>query len=444
MYTILLLLLCIVFIIVASTRFKLHPFLALLAASLLFGIFSGLPLDELIKTINDGFGSTIGGIGIIIIAGLIIGTFLEKSGGAYTLANLVLKIIGPKHVHMAMGFIGYFVSIPVFADSGFIIVSPLNRALTKKAKLSLAGTAVALSLGLMASHTMVPPTPGPIAAAGILGADLGQVILFGLMTSIPALLVCILFAKKIGSKIFIDPAPKLTEEQINSQLENAPSVFKSFIPIVVPIILIVLRSFAEYPTMPFGDGTFKYAIGFVGNPVVALLIGMILSFTLPKKLDKEMLSTSGWIGEALTSAAIIILITGAGGAFGKVLQTSDISSLLENNVSNGNLGIWLPFLIAAGIKTAQGSSTVAIITTASIIAPLMPAMGFDTEVFKALAVIAIGAGASLVSHANDSFFWVVTQLSDMKVNQGYRTHSLGTAILGFSAMIVLTIISLII
>ncbi|MEQ8421281.1 MAG: SLC13 family permease, partial [Arenibacter algicola] len=232
MYTILLLLLCIVFIIVASTRFKLHPFLALLAASLLFGIFSGLPLDELIKTINDGFGSTIGGIGIIIIAGLIIGTFLEKSGGAYTLANLVLKIIGPKHVHMAMGFIGYFVSIPVFADSGFIIVSPLNRALTKKAKLSLAGTAVALSLGLMASHTMVPPTPGPIAAAGILGADLGQVILFGLMTSIPALLVCILFAKKIGSKIFIDPAPKLTEEQINSQLENAPSVFKSFIPIV--------------------------------------------------------------------------------------------------------------------------------------------------------------------------------------------------------------------
>jgi len=444
MYTIFLLLGCIAFIIVASTRFKLHPFLALLAACLLFGVFSGLPLDELIKTINDGFGGTIGNIGIIIIAGLIIGTFLEKSGGAYALANLVLRIIGPKRVHMAMGFIGYFVSIPVFADSGFIIVSPLNRALSKKAKLSLAGTAVALSLGLMASHTMVPPTPGPIAAAGILGADLGQVILFGLMTSIPALLVCILFAKKIGSKIYIDPAPKITEEQINTQLKNAPSVFKSFIPIVVPIILIVLRSFAEYPTLPFGDGNFKYAIGFVGNPVVALLIGMVLSFTLPKKLDKEMLGTSGWIGEALTSAAIIILITGAGGAFGKVLQTSDISSLLESNITTGSLGIWLPFLIAAGIKTAQGSSTVAIITTASIIAPLMPAMGFDTEILKALAVIAIGAGAAVVSHANDSFFWVVTQLSDMKVNQGYRIQSLGTAILGFSAMIVLTIISLLI
>jgi GntP family gluconate:H+ symporter len=401
-------------------------------------------LDELIGTINDGFGSTIGGIGIIIIAGLIIGTFLEKSGGAYALAHIVLRIIGPKRVHMAMGFIGYFVSIPVFADSGFIIVSPLNRALSKKAKLSLAGTAVALSLGLMASHTMVPPTPGPIAAAGILGADLGQVILFGLMTSIPALFVCVLFAKRIGSKIFIDPAPKVTEEQITTQLKNAPSVFKSFIPIVVPIVLIVLRSFAEYPTLPFGDGHFKFAIGFVGNPVVALLIGMVLSFTLPKKLDKEMLGASGWIGEALTSAAIIILITGAGGAFGKVLQTSDISSLLANNVSSGNLGIWLPFLIAAGIKTAQGSSTVAIITTASIIAPLMPAMGFETEIAKALAVIAIGAGASVVSHANDSFFWVVTQLSDMKVNQGYRTHSLGTAILGFSAMIVLTIISLLI
>lgn len=444
MYTILLLLICIVFIIVASTRFKLHPFLALLAACLLFGIFSGLPLDELITTINDGFGGTVGGVGIIIIAGLIIGTFLEKSGGAYALANLVLRIIGPKRVHMAMGFIGYFVSIPVFADSGFIIVSPLNRALTKKAKLSLGGTAVALSLGLMAAHTMVPPTPGPIAAAGIIGADLGQVILFGLLTSIPALLVCIFFAKKIGAKVFIDPAPKITQQEINAQLEQAPSVFKSFIPIIVPIVLIVLRSFAEYPTQPFGDGYFRTAIGFIGNPVVALLLGMVLSFTLPKKLDKEMLGTTGWIGEALTSAAIIILITGAGGAFGKVLQTSNISSLLEANVSNGNLGIWLPFLIAAGLKTAQGSSTVAIITTASIIAPLLPVMGFDTEVSKALAVIAIGAGAAVVSHANDSFFWVVTQLSDMKVGEGYRTHSLGTVILGFSAMIILTLISLLI
>ena len=161
MFTILLIVFCIAFIIVASTRFKVHPFLSLLASAFIFGLFSGMPLDKIIDSINSGFGGTIGNIGIIIIAGIIIGAFLEHSGGALVLANKVLKITGTKRVHTAMAVIGYIVSIPVFADSGFVILASLNRAITNKAKLSLSGTAIALALGLMATHTMVPPTPGP-------------------------------------------------------------------------------------------------------------------------------------------------------------------------------------------------------------------------------------------------------------------------------------------
>ena len=442
MVTILIFLFCILFIVITSTKLKVHPFLSLLAAAFLFGLLSGMPLEKIIETINAGFGGTIGSIGIVILAGIIIGAFLENSGGAQTLANIILKIVGEKRIHTAMGFIGYIVSIPVFADSGFVILSSLNRALTKKAKLSLAGTAIALSLGLTATHTMVPPTPGPIAAAGIIGADLGLVILIGLITSLFGLSICILFAKNAGKGIYIDPHDEKAIEEKPAESTYHPSGLKSFLPILIPIILIILSSVAAFPTNPFGDGQAKLILRFIGNPVTALFIGVIISFSLPEKFEKEMLSTTGWVGKALESAAIIILITGAGGAFGRVLQNSDIATLIGANITGSGLGIWMPFLIAAAIKTAQGSSTVAIITTASIVSPLLPALGLDSDISKAIAVIAIGAGSTVVSHANDSFFWVVTQMSGMNINQGYRTHTLGTLILGLSSMIFLTILSL--
>lgn len=442
MLTILIFLICILFIVFTSTKLKVHPFLALLAAAFLFGLFTGMPLDKIIESVNTGFGGTIGNIGIIIVAGIIIGAFLENSGGAQTLASFVLKLVGQKRVHTAMGVIGYIVSIPVFADSGFVILSSLNKALTRKAKLSIAGTAIALSLGLTASHTMVPPTPGPIAAAGIVHADLGMVILIGFVTSVFGLIVSILFSIYIGKKIYVAPNAENETENVQPGIKYQPTVLKSFLPILIPIVLIVLRSIADFPTHPFGEGQFYAFLGFIGHPVVALFIGVIISFILPEKFSKEMLSTSGWVGDALKSAAIIILITGAGGAFGKVLQNSDMATLLGDNLRATGFGLWLPFVIAAAIKTAQGSSTVAIITAASIVSPLLGSMGLDTEISKAMAVIAIGSGAAVVSHANDSFFWVVTQMSGMNINQGYRTHSLGTIILGFSSMIFLTVLNL--
>jgi GntP family gluconate:H+ symporter len=441
MLSVLLLLLSVAFIIFSTTYWKLHPFLALLIAAFLFGVCSGMPAVEVIQTINSGFGDTIGKIGLLIIFGIIIGIFLERSGGALKLAEGVIKVTGSKRVHLSVGLIGYIVSIPVFADSAFLILSSLNKALTRKAKLSLAGTVAALALGLTASHTMVPPTPGPIAAAGILGADLGLVFVIGSVTSLFALGCCVMYSKWTGRNVFIDPNDQT--EAAPEQVKESPTSFKAILPLAVPILLIVLRSIAQYPTLPFGEGVFVDAILLLGDPVSALFTGAVLALMLPKKLKKIMLSPTGWIGEALRDAAIIILITGAGGALGAVLKHSDIGTAVSSIAEGTSLGILIPFLMASGIKTAQGSSTVAIITTASIIAPLLPVMGLDEPFSKAAVVIAIGAGSAVVSHVNDSLFWVVTQLSGFSVNEGYRIHTLGTGVLGISAMIFLCLISFI-
>jgi len=443
MLLIILLLVSVLFIVISTSKLHLHPFLALLFAAVGFGLCARMPFSEIVQSINSGFGGTLGSIGIVIIAGVIIGTFLERSGGAFAVAEKILKIIGEKHVPLAMSIIGYFVSIPVFADSGFVILTPLNRALSKRVKISLVGPAIALAVGLTATHCLVPPTPGPIAAAGILGADLGLVIFFGMITSAVALVVGWLFATKVASKIYIDPNPELSEADVEAKLKEAPSAFKAFTPIVVPIILIVIKSISDFPTLPFGEGNFKNIISFIGEPVIALLIGVLLAFRLPKKLDMQMLSTTGWVGESLLGAAIIIMITGAGGAFGMVLRNSPIADVLSDYLSQANLGIFLPFIIAAALKTAQGSSTVALITTASLMAPLMSSLGFETGIAKALVVLSVGAGSMVVSHANDSLFWVVTQMTGMDVKTGYKTHTLATLILGVTSILTIWIISLI-
>jgi GntP family gluconate:H+ symporter len=433
--TVIALVLSVVLIIVLTTRLSTHPFFSLLLVALAYGIVTGMPLNLIVASINDGFGDTLGRIGLIIVFGVVIGAFLENTGGAYALADRVLKIIGRKRVSVAMGIVGYFISIPVFADSGFLLVAPLNKSLSKKAGISLAGSAVALGLGLTATHTMVPPTPGPIAAAGILGADLGLVMMMGLVVSALALVPCLVYATRYVSKTYIDPAPDVTEAEIDTRLKDAPRVFKSSLPIVVPILLIVLKSVIDYLGVP-QDTYVHGAISFVGEPIIALLIGTALSLLLPRKLKPEMLSAEGWIGKAMMSAATIILVTGAGGIFGKVLQNSGIAKELGDTLVRLNMSIWLPFLLAAAIKTAQGSSTVSMITTASILLPLMTPLGFVTEMQKAMVVIAIGAGSAVVSHANDSFFWVVTQLTGMKVKAGYKLFTLGTLVLGASAALV--------
>jgi gluconate:H+ symporter, GntP family len=440
MYLILLLVVAVAMIIVLSTKLQVHPFLALILAGLFFGTLSGMPLGSIVSSINDGFGQTLGKIGMVIVLGVIIGEFLEKSGGAFALAESMIKLIGKKNVTAVMSVIGWIVSIPVFADSGFIILTPLNRSLTKRAGLSFATTSLALVLGLICTHTMVPPTPGPIAAAGILNANLGLVLLVGLPVSFVAMMVSWFYTIKVGSDIYIDPAPELNEADVQKLIQNAPGSLKSSLPIFVPILLIVVKSLVDYKESYLANSSVGQILQFIGEPIIALLIGLALALLLPKKLKKADLSTTGWMGKALMDSAVIILITGAGGSFGKVLQNSGIADSLSSSLSQWPVGLWLPFILAAAIKCAQGSSTVAIITTASILFPMMGHLGFESEMSKALVVVAIGAGSAVVSHVNDSLFWIFTQTTGMNLNTALKKYTPGTFCVGLTAILLLNLI----
>jgi GntP family gluconate:H+ symporter len=439
MLTFLLILLALAIIIVAIIKFEIHPFLALFTGAIFYGLMVGMPSNLIIASITEGFGGVLGRIGLLILFGVVIGTFLEKSGGAFVIAQKVLSWVGEKSVMLGMMVTGYISSIPVFGDSAFIMLNPINKSLSFKGKLPFAATTVALTLGITATHSLVPPTPGPIAAAGILEADLGQIIFYGAIISIIGLIPCYFFCKFWVSKIPL--LPVFAKMEGGETDRKYPSLGNSFMPIIIPLLLIVLASIAAYPTRPFGENIFTSLILFIGNPIMALLLGAFLAFSLPEKFDKKVLSSSGWFGQALLIAAPVILITGAGGVFGKMLQNSGIADQVSSYISAGNLSLFLPFLLAFALKSAQGSSTVALVTTASIMVPLMPALGLDTEIMRVLTVLATGAGAIAVSHANDSFFWAMTQLTGMNIKQGYQSHSLGTIILSSTSMAVIFLLA---
>jgi GntP family gluconate:H+ symporter len=439
MITIIALIIVMVLLIIATTKYNVHPFLTLILAAMVMGFVSGLDGNTVILKVTEGFGNTLKSIGIIIAFGTIIGAYLEKSGGAQAMASSILKIVGDKNSPLAMNLTGFIVSIPVFCDSGFVILSALNKALSKKTGIPLAILAVSLSTGLYATHVFVPPTPGPLAAAGTLGADIGLVLLLGLVVAIPSALAGWLWARHSGKNISLT---NNDNGEVVAENILLPGTYKSFAPIVVPIILIALKSIADYPSAPFGGGIFYHIIIFVGNPVVALLIGVFLAFSLK---SKKMESTHfHWVANGLKNAGVIILITGAGGAFGNVLRATDIGDTLGSVLTNWQVGLLLPFLLAAVLKSAQGSSTVAIITSAALIVPLLEPLGMTSEVAKALVVLAIGAGAMTVSHVNDSYFWVVSQFSNMNTAIALRSHTLATLFQGITGIVIILILSVII
>lgn len=451
MSLIFILLAVIAFIVITTTKYKIHPFLALLLSAFLAAFAYGLPPESIAKTIASGFGGILGYIGLVIVLGTIIGVILEKSGAAITMADSVIDKLGDRYPTLTMSIIGYIVSIPVFCDSGFVILNSLKESLAKRMKTSSVAMSVALATGLYATHTFVPPTPGPIAAAGNLGleSNLGLVIGVGVFVAAVAAIAGMLWANRFKS---VEPdgidseehAQELQQDwqELKASYGKLPSTTQAFAPIFVPIVLICFASIANFPSHPVGEGVIKTTIAFLGQPLTALVIGLLLATRLLKS-EQKIEEFSQRITQGIIAAAPILLITGAGGAFGAVLKATPLGDYLGTTLSALGVGIFMPFIVSAALKSAQGSSTVALVTTSALVAPLLAQLGLDSEMGRVLTVMAIGAGAMTVSHANDSFFWVVSQFSRMSVGLAYRAQTMATLVQGITAMALVYILSLI-
>lgn len=440
MYMFLVILISVLAMVFAISKLKQHPFIVMIVIAIIVGLAIGMKPNEVINVVKKGFGGILGNIGIVIIAGTIIGTILEKTGAALTMANTILGIVGKERSVATMAITGYITGIPVFCDSGFVILSPISRALAAQSNKSLAVVATALSGGLYATHCLVPPTPGPIAMAGTLNADLGLVIMVGLLVSIPATISALIYANKVTSKIDIPANPESTVEELVEKYGKLPGAVQSFAPIVLPILLIALKSISDFPSHPFGTGALQVFFSFIGNPVIALILGIFMAFTLIPESEKS--KTLSWVGEGVLNSAAILAITGAGGSFGSILQQMPLADAISGSLLGLGIGVLIPFIISALLKTAMGASTVAMIVTAQMVAPMMDTLGFSSSLGKILVIMAIGAGSMTVSHANDSYFWVVSQFSDMTTEQAYKCQTGMTLVMGITTIVVVYLVSL--
>ena len=441
-------LLAIVVMIVAISKYKVHPFLAIMGISLILALLAGIPLTKIADVIGSGFSGTFTSIGIVIILGALIGTILEKTGAALKLADLVVRIVGQKNPELAVELMGWIVSIPVFCDSGFVILNPIRKAIVKRTATSSVAMTVALSAGLYISHVFIPPTPGPIAAASTLGIGDNLLLVMGLgvVCSIIPLIAGLIYAKAIGKtvKSADETAGKdevvKTYEQLVAEYGKLPGGANALAPLVVPIILMALASISS---MAGWTGFGADLLTFLGKPVIALTVGTlcaIAQLATADKLDDLYTITN----DTLKTVGPILFVTAAGGVLGKVIASSSmVTYITDHAAALQTIGIFFPFILAAILKTAQGSSTVAITTTAGIVAPLLEVLGFASPARAALVVMAIGAGAMTVSHANDSYFWVVTNFGDMTPEQGYKTQTAMTLVLGVASMVGIFILSLV-
>ena len=449
----------IILMIVMISKFKVHPFLALMSISLVLAIVAGIDLSKIPAMIGVGFSGTFKSIGIVIIFGTIIGTVLEKTGAALKLADMVVKLVGQRRPELAMLIMGWVVGIPVFCDSGFVVLNSIREALYKKISASPVAMSVALSGGLYASHVFIPPTPGPIAAAGTLGlgGNLLLVIIMGTVVSVPVLVAVYFFSKSIAKSVTIsdkeaDATITASYEELLKKFGTLPSGFLSLAPIIMPIIFMAVGSVIDVLAkqgMLDKAALLPKIFLFLGNPIIALAIGVIFCVFLLAE-TKKMREFDHITNESLKIAGPILFITAAGGVLGNVITEAGFVNFIKENASTIKaIGIFFPFIISAVLKTAQGSSTVAIITTASIMGAfsadnsLMQTLGFTSEISAALCVMAIASGAMCVSHANDSYFWVVTNFSKMTADQGYRTQTAMTFIMGIVGMISVYILSLV-
>ena len=418
---ILVFILAIILMIIMISKFKIHPFISIMLISLVLGIVAGIPIVD--KTLEDGttvsglasvigagFSGTFSSIGIVIILGALIGSILEVTGAALKLADMVIRLVGQNNPVLAMELMGWVVSIPVFC-------------------------------------VFIPPTPGPIAAASTLGIGDNLLLVMGLgvVCSIFPLIAGYFYAKFIGKRVKADDEVDNAEvvktyEELIAEYGKLPSGFSSLAPIIVPIILMALASIFSMAQM---TGIFADIVAFLGTPIIALAVGTVFA-TAQLSGAGKMSEFYDICNETLKTVGPILFVTAAGGVLGKVISASDMVNYISSHAEVlSAMGIFFPFLLSAILKSAQGSSTVALTTTAGIVAPLLPVLGFTTPVQVTLVCMAIGAGAMTVSHANDSYFWVVTNFGAMSPDRGYKTQTMNTLVMGIAAIVEIALLSLV-
>ena len=411
------LIITIFWIIWGTAKMKWHPFVVLLIAAFGLALALGKGAFDAVSLINKGFGGTMSRIGLIILLGAMLGELLEKGGATEVIAFKMVKGLKKLPTTYAMSLIGYVVAIPVFCDAAFILLSPLTKSMSKNAKVSGKALTVALSTGLFAPHVLIPPTPGPLAAAATLGLnDLGLLILAGSILALVLVLTGGWFATRMNRQLQqVNPLEELPEQEVEGSLARA------VLPIILPLLLI-----AGGTSLAGIEGWAAPWIKALSKPEVALAIGVVVALgTAQRKVEQ-----SSWILNALRAGGPVLLITAMGGALGGVLKLIDVAGWLEGMVLPGAFVLALPFTMAAVLKSAQGSSTVAIITTASMMLPLLAPFGLDTELGKVWVILSLGVGAMTVSHANDSYFWIVSEMGGLSSDEAFRYHTRATAFQG--------------
>lgn len=439
LYLSILLVCSILAIILLSSRFKFNTFFALLLVAVGTGFAAGMNGEQLLTTIKAGFGHTLEKIGLLIILGTTLGILLDKTNATLSLANYLLAKTGKDNAPLAVTLMGFIVGLPIFCDSGFVVLIGLVMMLSRQVKDSQARLTICLATALYAVHCLVPPHPGISAAAGTLRVDLGQAMLVGTCVAIVptvAAFFWIKYASKWQSVINDTLAVTLPTPDLSSE-KYLPSPLASFLPIIIPIGLIALKSILLL-NQSLWNPIILNIVKFIGDPVIALGIGIILSLFLFPKIDKATINEL--LDQAIGKSGPILAIIAAGGAFGEVIKTLDLGKTFGDSLAQSGFGLLAPFLLTLLFKTAQGSSTVAIISAASILEPLLPALGLGDPTGRLLALLAMGSGSMLISHANDAYFWVISRFGFLSTSVTLRVYTTASILMGIVAFLTVWIL----
>jgi gluconate:H+ symporter, GntP family len=425
-------LIAVVALIVLIARVKLHPFIALIVVSLAMGIVAGMQPLAAVKAFQDGVGATLGFIAVVVGLGTMLGKIMAESGAATRIARTLIDLFGERRVHWAIMLVGFIVGIPVFFQVGFVLLIPLVFTIARRTGMSLVKIGIPLVAGLSVVHGMLPPHPAAMLAVTAFNADVGRTILYGLIVGIPtAALAGPIFASWIAPRIVLAPENPLAAQLEGDWTQETPSFGMSIGTVLTPVVLMILSSVADFALEPASGA--RTVLHFLGQPTVALLIALLLSFwSLGRARHFTRAELLKFCNDCLGPIAAILLVIGAGGGFNAVLVQSGVGGAIAHVAIGSHASpLLLAWVVAGLIRVATGSATVAMTTAAGIVAPIAASMpGTSAE----LLVLATGAGALTLSHVNDAGFWLIKEFFNMTVPQTLKTWTVAETIIGVAGL----------